>query len=430
MSRRSKALTNCLQACTTRQQQRASYCATRRSFNSAFSTASTPTPTPTETPSKPPLHAPVAPVVVAVPGVHNHRPDPFKLLSSDLSSLRSSILTLLRSGHPGLNEIVEYYFLHPSKQIRPLLVLLLARATNGLGSQWDRKLGESRHHEGGGRTSWEELDVPLTRPDVLNDWNPEFPLNTREFQRVFDMDGESGRGEGVGSSRRRRRREAQESSSSSSSSLSPLPEAPSVPPSLSTPPHIPKRLHTPLTILPTQTRLAQIIEMIHTASLLHDDVIDDSPLRRGMPSAPSAFGKKLSVLGGNFIIGRASAALSRLGDMEVTELTASILSKLVDGEILQLKKMEVGQEQAARKTNNLEEKKRGPREDAWNVYIQKTYLKTASLMAKSARAAVILGGCKEGDIVREIAYAYGRNLGIAFQVRWYMHRAPFPLILF
>ena len=55
-------------------------------------------------------------------------------------------------------------------------------------------------------------------------------------------------------------------------------------------------------------------------------------------------------------------------------------------------------------------------QDVWNIYLQKSYLKTASLMARGARSAVILGGCIQGEIWREIAYAYGRNLGIAFQV--------------
>jgi hexaprenyl-diphosphate synthase len=152
-------------------------------------------------------------------------------------------------------------------------------------------------------------------------------------------------------------------------------------------------------------RLAQIVEMMHTASLLHDDVIDSSSLRRGSPSAPAAFGNKRSILGGNFVLGRASAALSRLGDPEVTDLIASVISNLVEGEILQMKEVNTGEE--------MDEVTTG---DAWRVYLQKTYLKTASLMAKGARAAVTLGGCKEGDIWREIAYAYGRNLGIAFQV--------------
>lgn len=164
-------------------------------------------------------------------------------------------------------------------------------------------------------------------------------------------------------------------------------------------------------------RLAQIVEMMHTASLLHDDVIDSSPLRRGSPSAPTAFGNKLSILGGNFVLGRASAALSRLGDAEVTDLIASVISNLVEGEILQMKEMKMGEgegeEEVVQPIPSVGGQRTG---DAWRVYLQKTYLKTASLMAKGARAAVTLGGCKEGDIWREIAYAYGRNLGIAFQV--------------
>ncbi|KAJ7733987.1 hypothetical protein B0H14DRAFT_2195262, partial [Mycena olivaceomarginata] len=53
-----------------------------------------------------------------------------------LNALRQSLLGLLGSAHPGLDEIAKYYFLHPCKQMRPLLVLLFARATNGLGSDW------------------------------------------------------------------------------------------------------------------------------------------------------------------------------------------------------------------------------------------------------------------------------------------------------
>ena len=90
------------------------------------------------------------------------------------------------------------------------------------------------------------------------------------------------------------------------------------------------------TILPTQRRLAEITEMIHVASLLHDDVIDESPLRRGAPSAPSSFGNKLSILGGDFLLGRASIALARLRDPEVTELMSTVIANLVEGEVLQL----------------------------------------------------------------------------------------------
>jgi len=164
----------------------------------------------------------------------------------------------------------------------------------------------------------------------------------------------------------------------------------------------------PSLLLPTQMRLAQIVEMIHVASLLHDDVIDQSPLRRGVPSAPAAFGNKLSVLAGDFLLGRTSAALSRLGENEVVELIASVIANLVEGEILQMKEVYAPQLGLVGT----------PRvgKEAWNLYLQKTYLKTASLMAKGARAAVVLGGCREGEIWKEVAYAYGRNLGIAFQL--------------
>lgn len=155
-------------------------------------------------------------------------------------------------------------------------------------------------------------------------------------------------------------------------------------------------------------RLAQIVEMIHVASLLHDDVIDESSLRRGVPSAPAAFGNKLSILGGDFLLGRASATLSRLGSIEVVELISSVIANLVEGEILQMKSVNGRDE--------YEQVRPALGKENWHIYLQKTYLKTASLMAKGARAAVVLGGCREGEIWKEVAYAYGRNLGIAFQV--------------
>ena len=292
--------------------------------------------------------------------------DPFRLLGGKLVKLRTELFDILTSGHPALSELTKYYFSHPSKQVRPLLVLLFSQATNGLGENWHEKLSQSR---------FRDLDTPLSRPDVLNDWNPSMPTKSANFNPAF--------------------------------SLHPVAKKPH--------PTIPSstfknRDDAPAlaqTILPTQLRLAQIVEMLHTASLLHDDVIDNSALRRGAPSAPAAFGNKLSVLAGNFVLGRASTALARLGDEEVTELIASVLSNLVDGEILQMKGggEETRMVQSGRSSG-----------EAWKVYLQKTYLKTASLMAKGARSAVVLGGCGGGEVFKEVAYAYGRNLGIAFQV--------------
>ena len=100
------------------------------------------------------------------------------------------------------------------------------------------------------------------------------------------------------------------------------------------------------------------------------------------------------------------------GESEVVELIASVIANLVEGEILQLKAIH-GEDLGI---SGLQNFRPNVGQDNWNIYMQKSYLKTASLMAKGARAAVVLGGCKEGEVWKEVAYAYGRNLGLAFQV--------------
>ncbi|PTU21969.1 hypothetical protein P175DRAFT_0515992 [Aspergillus ochraceoroseus IBT 24754] len=155
-------------------------------------------------------------------------------------------------------------------------------------------------------------------------------------------------------------------------------------------------------ILPSQRRLAEITELIHTASLLHDDVIDNAVTRRSFNSANIQFGNKMAVLAGDFLLGRASVALARLRDPEVTELLATVIANLVEGEFMQLK--------------NTAEDEKNPvfTDETISYYLQKTYLKTASLISKSCRAAALLGNSTP-EVV-ESAYSYGRNLGLAFQL--------------
>jgi hexaprenyl-diphosphate synthase len=179
-------------------------------------------------------------------------------------------------------------------------------------------------------------------------------------------------------------------------------------------------------ILPTQLRLAQIAEMIHVASLLHDDVLDRAETRRTASSAPSAFGNKLSILGGDFLLGRASAALARLGENEAVELVATVLSNLVEGEVLQMRG-EVSEGGTGSPALP------GLGEQVWTTYIRKSYLKTASLMAKFSRASVVLGGALPGseadEMLKDVAYAYGRNIGIAFQVHLCFYMPTVVLII-
>jgi len=110
----------------------------------------------------------------------------------------------------------------------------------------------------------------------------------------------------------------------------------------------------------------------------------------------------MAVLAGDFLLGRASVALARLRDPEVTELLATVIANLVEGEFMQLR--------------NTASDVLYPTwsQDTLSYYLQKTYLKSASLISKSCRAAALLGS--SAPQVVEAAYAYGRNLGLAFQL--------------
>lgn len=144
-----------------------------------------------------------------------------------------------------------------------------------------------------------------------------------------------------------------------------------------------------------QQRIADITEMIHVASLLHDDVLDSAETRRGIGSLNFVMGNKLAVLAGDFLLSRASVALASLKNTEVVELLSKVLEHLVTGEIMQM-------------TSNKE------KTCSMEYYLEKTFYKTASLMANSCKAIALLAGQPGG--VAMFAYDYGRNLGMAFQL--------------
>jgi len=146
---------------------------------------------------------------------------------------------------------------------------------------------------------------------------------------------------------------------------------------------------------PRQRRLAEITEMIHAASLLHDDVIDLADTRRGVKAAHKIYGNKVAVLAGDFLLARASVLLARLGDVYVVELLATVIEEMVQGEMMQVR---------ATPSELLE----------FDHYLSKTYRKTAALMALSCEAAGVLGG--HPPHVTAALQAYGRHLGIAYQI--------------
>lgn len=265
--------------------------------------------------------------------------DPFQTVAKEMKFLTKNIRQLLGSGHPTLDTVSKYYTQSEGKYVRPMLVLLMSRAT-----ALTPKIPRDR--------SPYSVNRPITSPSILSDENPSAP--DAEY------------------------------------------------PSISSTIHDTSYRNEDSDILPSQRRLAEITELIHTASLLHDDVIDHSISRRSAPSANIEFGNKMAVLAGDFLLGRASVALARLRDPEVTELLATVIANLVEGEFMQLKNTASDERNPAWTENTL------------TYYLQKTYLKSASLISKSCRAAAILGQCTP-EVV-EAAYSYGKNLGLAFQL--------------
>jgi len=150
-------------------------------------------------------------------------------------------------------------------------------------------------------------------------------------------------------------------------------------------------------VTPKQLQLAEIVEMIHTASIIHDDVIDKAETRRGEPSINYQFGNKVAILSGDFLLARASIRLSYLENFEVTRLISTVIAELVEGELMQIKPTSLDSP-----------------EIAFQQYLDKTYKKTASLIANGCRAVALLGECNSTLV--EIATNYGKNLGLAFQL--------------
>lgn len=142
-------------------------------------------------------------------------------------------------------------------------------------------------------------------------------------------------------------------------------------------------------------RLAEITEMIHTASLVHDDVVDESDLRRGVPTVHSSFGNRIAVLAGDFLFAQSSWYLANLDNLQVVKLLSQVIMDLAEGEI---------QQGLNRFSTDV----------SLETYLEKSYYKTASLMANSAKAAAVLSECSIE--MMEAMYQYGRHLGLAFQI--------------
>ncbi len=165
-----------------------------------------------------------------------------------------------------------------------------------------------------------------------------------------------------------------------------------------------KRLRPALVLLSAKTAgyrgkshldLAAVVEFIHTATLLHDDVVDESQLRRGRKTANAEFGNAASVLVGDFLYSRAFQMMVTVGSMRVMEVLAEATNTIAEGEVLQLLN-----------THNADISEEG--------YIAIIHRKTAKLFEAAAQLGAILGGAS--DEVEQGLAKYGMHLGTAFQL--------------
>ncbi len=142
-------------------------------------------------------------------------------------------------------------------------------------------------------------------------------------------------------------------------------------------------------------QLAAVIEFIHTATLLHDDVVDESSLRRGRETANALFGNAASVLVGDFVYSRAFQMMVAIDDMRVMRILADATNVIAEGEVLQLLNMHDPDVTEAR-------------------YLQVIRSKTAKLFEAAAQIGALIAGAGDADIAA--AAEYGRSVGTAFQL--------------
>ena len=327
--------------------------------------------------------------------------NPVSLVSTEMNTLAKNIMGLIGSGHPTLNRVTSYYFEAEGKKVRPMLVLLLSRALSSIPIEQRNNINIDFTDFETVPNGKEALQRMLTAKPVEN-FSP--------LQIIHGI----------------------QSMNPLTKEAAPIPE---------------KQFDLERGILPKQRRLAEIVEMIHTASLLHDDVIDHADTRRGRPSGNVAFTNKMAVLAGDFLLGRATVSISRLRNPEVVELMSSSIANLVEGEFMQLHNVatdsgnndlliedskpigkldlrthdyKVPVTEPSKTIDHLDFTKLNKEQqetiinNAFRYYLHKSYLKTASLISKSCRATTILSGAQP-DVI-ESCYNFGKNLGLCFQL--------------
>nr|SCW22998.1 Prenyl transferase [Nemalion sp. H.1444] len=142
-------------------------------------------------------------------------------------------------------------------------------------------------------------------------------------------------------------------------------------------------------------RLAEITEIIHTASLVHDDVIDECVTRRGVNTVHSVFNNKVAILAGDFLFAQSSWYLANLNNLSVVKTISKVITDFAEGEIRQ-----------GLVSFNIKASLEG--------YVEKSFYKTASLIAASCQGSAMLSGLDTRQ--QNAYYLYGKHMGLAFQI--------------
>lgn len=142
-------------------------------------------------------------------------------------------------------------------------------------------------------------------------------------------------------------------------------------------------------------KLASSVEFLHTATLLHDDVVDESGLRHGVSTANTIWGNQASVLVGDFLLSRAFQLMVEIGSLRILDVLSRAAGIIVEGEVLQMER--------ASDTATTED-----------AYLRIITAKTATLFASACQSAAIIA--ERPQLEEEALESYGKNLGIAFQL--------------
>lgn len=273
-------------------------------------------------------------------------PDPFKMVEKELKPFADSISELVSSDQPILSMAAKHFFeKRHGKRFRPTIVQLIAKA------------------------------VAAAEPETVN----VAKANVNGSDSTKSVEGGS-------------------SSSSPSSSTSTVGGVSGWEWSGASEVKVDASNHQGSEVWRKQAQLGQIVEMIHVASLIHDDVLDEADTRRGGEAVHKLYSNKVAVLAGDYLLARASVLLARLENTAVVQIMATALESLVAGEVMQLK---------------------SPPESLLEMetYLRKSYYKTASLICYACRSTALLGGHSYSSTVATACEEFGFHMGLAFQIQ-------------